>query len=136
MKKLWVPLVLAFVGCTSMNQASRRYFYLDKTIVGVEAPGQVIMRIEDHPAMTHILYGDIKVSKLIECIFLRNQLYVAALSGVSKSDWQPIKSVALMVEQGFQESDHSFLSACDKAFAAPELRPFFDAQKEFIRGLR
>jgi len=131
--KIFIAACVVFLSnCMSLKDAGRAYFNPRKNYVGVQNPQEVIQRIENNKKIRHIIYGSLKEDKIIECIFLRNQIYVASLMSLSKEDKRELKRVSEIMEQAYQFDDQDFLQACDQVKNSHVGRLFGEIQNNYF----
>lgn len=130
---IFLAVFFLFCNCTSLNEASTRYFYQSGRIVGVETPQEVSQRVNNDKTMRQILYKHLRPSHIIQCTILRNQLFVAGLKGLSGKEGEEIKTALMTIEKGFQQDDQAFLQACDAVMASRVGKVFIATQKNLLR---
>jgi hypothetical protein len=132
MMRILVLCSLFLSACSSMREAGQAYFISETKLKGLDSSQAVLERVNKNRRLFHIVYNNLKPERVIQCTFLRNQLYVAASKGLGGRDKDAITKAALMMEKAYQEDDQAFLSACDEIFASPLGITFAEIQRSFF----
>ncbi len=130
MKKKWyllLPLLL-MGSCVSVNDAGRSYFSQGSKVKGVEPADAFVERMNREKELRVIMYGQTKAAQIISCTLLRNQFYVAAM----KTSNQEIIKATKTLEEGFQQDDDTFLSACDQVLSTTLGKEFLSIQQQYL----
>jgi hypothetical protein len=128
-----VVIIISVIGwlnaCASVGDAGRAYFRQGNKVKGVEPADALIERMGKDQTLRDIVYGQVKSAKVVQCTLLRNQLYVASITG-SRSK-EVIDAVRLM-EAAYQENDAAFLSACDQILSTQLGKLFVSIQQDYL----
>lgn len=122
-------------GCMTLKEAGQAYFRDAGKHAGVLSPEQVLRRVQDHEQIRHILYQDLKPAKIIQCSFLRNQIYVASLQNIGGQDGKDLKYASELLEKAYQQDDQSFLRACDQVLSLRVGQIFGAIQQAYFQQL-
>jgi hypothetical protein len=129
-------IILYFIlGCgVSLREAGSAYLRQNKNYAGVESPEQIFERLEKHERMRNIMYNNISVPQIINCTFLRNQIYVASLASLRSQDARELKQAADILERAYQQDVNAFLAACDQVLATRVGQVLSEIQARFLRA--
>lgn len=122
-------LIVWLGACKSLEDSGRAYFRKGQKVKGVEPVDALLERMHKDQELRDVLYGQLKSAKVVQCTLLRNQLYVASMSGSSHKE--VIEAVRLM-ETAYQENDAAFLQACDQVTSTELGRTFVAIQQEYL----
>lgn len=129
------PLMLLFslMGLSAchatLSEAGRAYFRQGNSVKGVEPADALVERMKNDQELRDITYGPIKSARVVQCTFLRNQLYVASMKkSVSKELMDAVK----LMESAYQENDKEFLAACDQIGRTELGKTFISIQNDYL----
>lgn len=123
-------LLIGFNAChTTLSEAGRAYFRKGEHAKGVEPAEALLKRLKNDQELRDITYGQIKSARIVQCTFLRNQLYVAA---IEKSASEEIIDAVKIMEAAYQENDQAFLSACDQIAFTELGKTFIAIQNNYL----
>lgn len=129
MTKIVLFLVTLLIGsCTSLKDKGKLYFTKKNPALGVEPADDFLERMNADQKLRDIMYGPVKSARIIQCTFLRNQLYVAAMKSSDKEIEQAVK----ILEPAYQNNDQAFLAACDQVLTTNVGKIFLQAQEEYL----
>lgn len=131
MKNICAILVFGlFVsGCASLHQQAHYYFTNQTQYASVESVNDMQERLSRYHAERRISGQDRKEREMIECLLLRNQLFVASLKGASKE----VKNAAKLLEEGFQADDKTFIDVCFQVRNTDVGHVFMKVQHENVK---
>lgn len=130
--KNWFGIAAAMLfwqGCASVQDAGKAYFSQGTKVKGVEAADALIERMNKERELRVIMYGQTKAAKIISCTILRNQFYVASMKSSAN---QEVQNAAKLFEEGYQQNDEAFLTACDQVLSTELGRTFLTIQQQYL----
>jgi|GEM_PF-2523394 len=124
---LMATVVIA--ACATVDDSGRAYFRLGNKVNGVEPAEAVLERMKKDQELREITYGQLKAVKIVQCTLLRNQLYVAAMKGGKSKE---IMDAVKLMEAAYQDTDATFLAACDQVLATSLGKAFLATQQQYL----
>lgn len=120
-----LPIILS--SCLSLKDKGRFYFTQNQAL-GVEPLDAFLERMNSDKQLRHLMYGELKTARIVQCTLLRNQLYVASM----KSSDSEVASAVKILEPAYQNNNEAFLKACDQVSETKVGQLFLAVQKEYV----
>jgi hypothetical protein len=122
--------LLLMNSCATIEDSGRAYFRSGNNVSGVEPAEAMLERLDKDQQLRKIAHGELKAEKIVQCTFLRNQLYVAAVKGPRT---QQVLDAVKIMESAYQDTDDAFLATCDQISKTPLGQTFLNIQQEYLR---
>ena len=127
MLKLIFLLLALLSSCLSLKDKGQLYFIKNQAL-GVEPVDTFLERMNLDKQLRHLMYGELKTARIVQCTLLRNQLYVASIKSSDSEVAQAVK----ILEPAYQNNNEEFLKACDQVSAMKVGQIFLAVQKEYV----